>query len=150
MLKWWDYHGIIAQRPPINPTMQNAPGLFWFLTSSCNGSIETKIGRSVVKRYGVICICLSILAVHLEVAFSMDTDSCINAIWRFVVRRSPVTSMVSDNGTNLIAPEAELRREIHSLDKRRLAAAFQCKNIEWHFNPPSASHSRVETPDTIS
>jgi hypothetical protein len=26
--------------PPINPTMQSAPGLFWFLTSSCNGSIE--------------------------------------------------------------------------------------------------------------
>jgi len=24
--------------PPINPTTQSAPGLFWFVTSSCNGS----------------------------------------------------------------------------------------------------------------
>ena len=48
--------------------------------------------------------------------------------------------MVSDNGTNLMAAEAELKREIQSLDRKKLAAAFQCKNIEWHFNPTSASH----------
>ena len=34
-LKWLDYHGIIAQLTPINPTVQSAVGLFWFLTSSC-------------------------------------------------------------------------------------------------------------------
>ena len=39
--------------PPINSTMQSAPGLFWFLMSSCNGSIEELIApkqmHSVVK-----------------------------------------------------------------------------------------------------
>ena len=29
MLKWRDYHGIIAQRTPINPTMQSAGGLIF-------------------------------------------------------------------------------------------------------------------------
>ena len=27
-LEWRDYHSIITQRTPINPTMQSAPGLF--------------------------------------------------------------------------------------------------------------------------
>jgi len=34
-VKMADYHGIIVHRTPINPTMQSAAGLFWFLTSSC-------------------------------------------------------------------------------------------------------------------
>jgi len=34
--------------PHINPTMQTAPGLFWFLTSSCNGSIGAHICNCVV------------------------------------------------------------------------------------------------------
>ena len=38
--------------PPINPTMQSAPGLFWFLTSSCNGSIEI-ITRFVTDMYKI-------------------------------------------------------------------------------------------------
>ncbi len=46
-----------------------------------------KRGRSLVKKYGVIFICLAIRAVHIEVASSLDTDSCLNAIRQFVARR---------------------------------------------------------------
>ena len=36
-LKWREFYGIIAQQTPspINPAMQSAAGLFWFVTSSC-------------------------------------------------------------------------------------------------------------------
>ena len=49
-LKWRDYHGIIAQQPPINPTMQSMPGLFWYLTSSCNGSIHKQFYQFQIKQ----------------------------------------------------------------------------------------------------
>ncbi|XP_063971206.1 uncharacterized protein LOC135157932 [Lytechinus pictus] len=50
------------------------------------GPIEVKRGRSMVKRYGVIFTCLAIRAVHIEMASSLDTDSCIDAIRRFIAR----------------------------------------------------------------
>lgn len=54
------------------------------------GPFSIKSGRSTVKRYGVIFTCLNIRALHLEVAYSLDTDSCINSIRRFIARRGPV------------------------------------------------------------
>lgn len=71
---------------------------------------EVKRGRSLVKRYGVIFTCLAIRAIHIELASSLDTDSCINAIRRFIARRRQVRS---DNGTNFIRAEHELRAAIN-------------------------------------
>lgn len=47
---------------------------------------ETRRGRTNLKCYGVTFTCLNFRAVHLEVAHKLNTNSCINAIRRFVAR----------------------------------------------------------------
>ena len=51
------------------------------------GPFTIKQRRSMVKRYGVIFTCLKTRAIHLEIAHTLDTDSCLNAIRRFISRR---------------------------------------------------------------
>jgi hypothetical protein len=104
------------------------------------GPIEVKRGRSSVKRYGVLFTCLGIRAVHLELAASLDTDSCIDAIRRFVARRGHPRVIISDNGTNLIGAERELRQAIDDWNQTRIRNDLQQKAIEWKFNPPTGSH----------
>lgn len=76
---------------PDNPPFTNV-GIDYF------GPFEVKCGRSYVKRYGVLFTCLTTRAIHIEVAHSLETDTCINAFRRFVARRGQVSLMRSDNG----------------------------------------------------
>lgn len=50
------------------------------------GPFMVKRGRSQVKRYGCIFTCLVIRAIHIEISHSLDTDSFINALQRFMAR----------------------------------------------------------------
>ena len=104
------------------------------------GPIEVKQGRSKVKRYGVVFTCLTIRAVHIEKADTLDTDSTINAIRRFVARRGPVQQIVSDNGTNLVGAERELRKHIDQWNQSKIHESLLQDGIEWVFNPPAGSH----------
>ena len=104
------------------------------------GPFEVKQGRSKVKRYGCIFTCLASRAVHLEVASSLDTDSCINCIRRLVARRGPVESILSDNGSNFVGANNELKEEIKRLETDGIEAKAACIEIRWSFNTPLASH----------
>ncbi len=104
------------------------------------GPIEVRRGRNMVKRYGVLFTCMSSRAVHLEVAHSLDTDSCIHALRRFVCRRGQVKHIRSDNGTNLVGAQTELKKALNSLNEGRIQNALLPDGIQWSFNPPGASH----------
>lgn len=101
------------------------------------GPFLVKERRSTVKRYGVVFTCLSSRAVHLEIATNLDTDSCINAIRRFIARRGRVASLYSDNGTNFVSANKELSKAIN-MDA--LHSRLRQRGISWNFNPPTASH----------
>ncbi|XP_077864285.1 uncharacterized protein LOC144349654 [Saccoglossus kowalevskii] len=104
------------------------------------GPFEVKRGRCVVKRYCVIFTCMSMRAVHLEVAHSLDTDSCINAIRRFKARRGCVKSIRSDNGTNLVGAKRELQDEIGKWNQAKIGEVLRQEDLIWKFNPPAGSH----------
>ena len=54
------------------------------------GPFQVRRGRSLLKRYGVIFTCLAIRAVHIEIAHSLDADSFLLALQRFIARRGQV------------------------------------------------------------
>ncbi|XP_037041773.1 uncharacterized protein LOC119078376 [Bradysia coprophila] len=51
------------------------------------GPIKVVVNRSNPKRWGALFTCLTTRAIHLEVAHSMDTSSCIMCIRNFIGRR---------------------------------------------------------------
>ncbi|KAK0139489.1 hypothetical protein N1851_023681 [Merluccius polli] len=104
------------------------------------GPIVVSKGRGTAKRYGVIFTCLACRAVHLEVANSLDTDACINALRRFICRRGQVTLIRSDNGTNFIGAERELREALASLNHGQIQGALRKDGVNWCFNVPAGSH----------
>ena len=104
------------------------------------GPFGVKRGRSIVKRYGVIFTCLATRAVHIEVASSLDTDSFINALRRFTARRGQVKELRSDNGTNFVGAQRELKEAIQNWNQAQIHDAMLQKEINWIFNPPAGSH----------
>ena len=104
------------------------------------GPFEVKRGRSILKRYGVIFTCLAVCAVHFELAATLDTDSCMNALRRFIARRGQVEEIRSDNGTNFVGASRELKESVADWNSSEFQHLFRKHNIKWTFNPPAASH----------
>lgn len=97
-------------------------------------------GRAQVKRYGVLFTCMASRAMHIEVAYSLDTDSFLNALRRFVSRRGPIKILRSDQGTNYVAGNKELKNSLQQWNQNQIDDWCKAQNIEWKFNPPSAPH----------
>ena len=104
------------------------------------GPFEVKRGRSMLKKYGVLFTCLTVRAVHIEVASSLDTDSFIHALRRFIARRGQVQELRSDNGTNFVGAERVLREALEGWNMAQINDALLQKGIKWTFNPPTGSH----------
>ena len=104
------------------------------------GPVFVKSGRSLHKRYGCIFTCLSCRAVHIEIAHSLETDSFLCALMRFISRRGKPKEISSDNGTNFKGGDKELRDAIKQWNSKRISDFMLQRNIEWNYNPPTASH----------
>ncbi|XP_044760886.1 uncharacterized protein LOC123318341 [Coccinella septempunctata] len=105
------------------------------------GPMTVSIGRRVEKRYGVLFTCLSIRAVHIEIAASLDTSSTILAIRRFMARRAQPIEFRSDNGTNFVGADRELKDYVEkNCDHVEISNQLSTEGIRWKFNPPAAPH----------
>ena len=123
---------------PVERTSTEPP--FTYTGSDLFGPFLIKQGRKERKYYGVIFTCLASRAVHLEVAASLDTDSFIHALRRFIARRGPITQIRCDNGTNLVGSERELHKALIEMNDDKITQMLRKQSITWIFNPPCASH----------
>ena len=129
---------IMAELPRQRLGLEMHP--FTFTGVDFFGPFLVRYKRSEVKRYGCLFTCLTTRAVHLELAEDLSTDAFINVLRRFVCRRGPVTNIYSDNGTNFVGAERLLREAIQNWNHHKVESFLQQKEIQWHFNPPTASH----------
>ena len=118
---------IIPDEPPFNRVCVDYFGPF-------------KVKRSRLKRHNVIFTCLASGSVHLDVAESLDTDSYIKALRRFIGRRGQVKRICADNGTNFIGTERELTRSIQEWNQFQIQSAILQKNVDWKINLPAGSN----------
>jgi len=100
---------------------------------------QVRRGRSLLKRYGVIFTCLAIRAVHIEIAHSLDTDSFLLALRRFIARRGQVSEIRSDV-SNFTSGERELRDARLGWNQEKIHNFLMQKNIKWSFGLPYGSH----------
>ncbi|XP_052835157.1 uncharacterized protein LOC128251924 [Drosophila gunungcola] len=102
------------------------------------GPILVTVGRHKEKRWGVIFTCLTLRAVHIEIAYSLDTSSCVMCLTNFMSRRGTPKEIFSDNGTNFRATEKIVKEELKNIDFGKLVIKYD--QIRWRFNPPAAPH----------
>ena len=87
--------------------------------------------------------CLCSRAIHIEVARSLETDSFILLLRRFVGRRGNICLMRSDNGTNFVGAIKELQKVFQEMDQNQISQYLQGHGanwITWIRSSPTASH----------
>ena len=100
-------------------------------------------GRKELKRYGILFTCMSCRAVHLETLNSMNTDSFINALRRFIAIHGPVKVLRSDCGTNFVGANNQLKKEYQNMNFDKIKSYLlsrSCDLITFKMNVPHASH----------
>ena len=129
---------IMAELPPARLQMNSHP--FAYTGVDYFGPLMIRQKRSNIKRYGCLFTCLTTRAVHLEVSVDLSSDAFINALRRFLSRRGPVVHIYSDNGTNLVGAERILRESLQQWNQHQIHDFLLQNEIQWTFNPPTASH----------
>jgi hypothetical protein len=135
-----------------NPIMGNLPShrvkASWPFTNcgvDFGGPIFLKIGgirsKKTTKAYICLFVCFSTKAIHLELVSDLTAANFLNGLKRFIARRGMVANIYSDNATNFVGAQRDLR-DVFLADKfgnivLRHLAEF---NINWHFIPARSPH----------
>ena len=96
----------------------------------------TRSTQPTTKRYRVLFTCLTTCGVHLGLATDMTMDAFILALCRFIAQRGHVKILRSDNGSNFIGAEKEVKHALTCIDQNKVAQTLNKQHIQWKFNPP--------------
>ena len=114
------------------------------------GPFYLKRGRGSEKLNGCLFTCFTSRGIHIEDVSSLETDSFIQALRRFISKRGYPKESWRDNGTNFVGADKEIQRFIweyneNKLNKRLIKEEISflfCPRAEWKFQPHTASHMR--------
>ncbi|XP_076660380.1 uncharacterized protein LOC143363720 [Halictus rubicundus] len=100
--------------------------------------------RTHIKVYVAVFVCLSVKAIHLELVSDLTSEAFIAALRRFIARRGHCINIYSDNGTNFVGANNELRdlRELLQSDdhNEKVKTFLADRSITWNFIPPLTPH----------
>ena len=119
--------------PPLTNT-----GIDYFRPLMIKLNKQTRKTFATAKRYGVVFTCLTTRAVHLKLIRNLSKDNFILRLRRFISRRGYPLEIFSDNGTNVIGGERELRGAISEIDQNKIYIELKTKRIKWNFSPPAS------------
>ena len=92
--------------------------------------IMVKHSRKHEERYGCVFTCLVTRAIQLEAARSLETDLFINALRSFVARRGPPSDIYSDNGTNFVGVDREIKQSLQEWNQSQIADFLSQNQIQ--------------------
>ena len=97
-------------------------------------------GKSRMKRWICLFTCMTYRAVHLEVVYSLTTESFLKALQRFIARNTRPAHLYMDNMTTFVKAETEIASWLRKDGSNDLRAGFSTEypDIEFHFIPPGS------------
>jgi hypothetical protein len=101
---------------------------------------DSKQSKTLIKYYVALFICLSTQAIHLELV--LFTEAYIVFLRRFILRRGLCSNIYSDNGSNFVGAEKELKKIIFEKESAESISSFAAQQgINFHFIPPCYTHT---------
>ena len=76
----------------------------------------------------------------MEVAKSLEKDDFILLLMRFLNRRGHVRELRSDDGTNFVGADREIKEAIEHIDDEKVRNELLQRGCKWVFHPSGASH----------
>ena len=109
------------------------------------GPFEIKSGntrsRTTTKCYIALFICMATKAIHLELVSNLTSEAFIAALKRTIARRGFIDHLYSDNGSNFVGANRELKAFFKSEEFSRQVHDYATKTqFQWHFIPPNSPH----------
>ena len=104
------------------------------------GPWYVKEGRKEVNGMGP-CLHVWLVVPSIRVpAHSLDTNSFLQALRRFISRRGPVRELRSHQGTNFVRAQNELKKALQEMNDDLIKAGLLKHDIDWIRNPATASN----------
>lgn len=125
----------VSQAMPFHNTGIDYAGLF--IIKDRNGR-----GSKTSKAFVCLFVCFATKALHLELMSNLTSEAFIATLRRFSDKWGKLAHLYSDNGTNFVGANRELK-ELALLLKNEanlIQTAVNDIGIEWHFIPAYLPH----------
>ncbi|XP_033218059.1 uncharacterized protein LOC117173529 [Belonocnema kinseyi] len=100
--------------------------------------------RGREKVYVSIFVCFTTKAVHLDLVYGLTTEAFLDSLSKFFSRQGKAITVHSDNGTNFVGANKELRDLYEFIQKTKhdpdVKKFLSNERMNWNFNPPSSPH----------